>query len=214
MKKLLLVLCSILLFTGSAFAMIIDFTDSAWQPAHDNRSYTVSYGDLDVTLTADTSWPSRREYLYWEADGIGVNHIFDSQDDEIDQYSSENLRISFSEAIYLSSFNIGDLYYEDGAYEQGAFNFVPGGTATTFAQDQPNALSNGDFLFSFATPVLVTEIWFYAVDSPVHGQGWDFAVAGLETADAAPVPEPATMLLLGVGLVGLAGAGRKKLFKK
>ena len=31
--------------------------------------------------------------------------------------------------------------------------------------------------------------------------------------DSIPIPEPASMLLLGIGMVGLAGIGRKK-FKK
>jgi hypothetical protein len=41
-----------------------------------------------------------------------------------------------------------------------------------------------------------------------------WAMAYAPGGDTAPVPEPATMLLLGTGLIGLAGFSRKKLTKK
>jgi hypothetical protein len=72
-----------------------------------------------------------------------------------------------------------------------------------------------DFLVDIAgiDPLLVNNVHFdlYTLDG--DGEIHKFAPFSHD-AQAAPVPEPATLLLLGSGLMGFAGVGRKKFFKK
>jgi len=111
------------------------------------------------------------------------------------------------------SFNINDIdsgseghwsQYKTGQAYQGGYDGSP---LPGVASRQLNSTLGDLSYLSFTFPDLgnVDEMGFH----------WTMACGNdVVEGGGTPIPEPATMLLLGSGLIGLAGYGRKKLFKK
>ncbi|MBW2339522.1 MAG: PEP-CTERM sorting domain-containing protein [Deltaproteobacteria bacterium] len=214
----MLFLCVVLLTVASLFggaasatiisdSLVIDFRTSDWAGANGRSVYTVG----DVTVSAyDVHDPGWHAKLYQdEVDGLGV---LGGQDDEIDRH--EFIWVHIKGEMMINGVWITDLFDapDGGDGEKGQMLFSDLGGSFYFFQFYGNDADqgNGEIWVDFGDEFLVSDAVFGSKPWPGY-DGNEFSVAGFT---AAAVPEPATMLLLGAGLIGLAGVGRRKFVKK
>jgi hypothetical protein len=180
----------------------IDFRTAAWSA---NGTTTKTVGNVTAISTPGI--------LYQDTtDGLGV--VDTIQNDEINV--SEKITVVFSTAVNLTGVALTDIYAFGGledvtnpAGEYGQVQLFNGGSSlgvfTFNGTDANNGVLNGELYRSFGGAIVgVTSAEFIVLPYNNVYRGNEYSVAGFTTS----VPEPTTMLLLGFGLLGLAGVRR------
>jgi len=200
MKKVMLFLCAVSLvlgMSGSASAGLINAVSASGTGNYHHSTDLL----IDGNIPNEFTWWKAAANVYW----YGTTPTFTIDLGSL--YTVENVLLQVDNNDY---YNVD--YSANGSTWNNLFSITSGVGEVWWGMDTMSTDSfNSEYIAGIDfTPVSAQYLRIYAT-----GGDYRYAVSELQAyGTVAPVPEPATMLLLGSGLLGLACVGRKRINRK
>lgn len=203
-----------LLLTGTAFAVSFGFGHIVESGDGPSALADGEIGEAQLSLDVTEYSNSNQVLFTFYNNGPELSSITDVYFDD------DEPLLDFADTFFYS----GTVTFSEGANPGD----LPGGNNVSFSTDyaydsnnpatQPNGVNPGEslgILFNYLDgndfAAIIAALNSGAMDIGLHIQGYEDG--GSEAFTVAPVPEPSTVILLSMGMVGLVATGRKK-FKK